>query len=65
MPVEVSNSKSFIFNKGQLGMRVELDRDVYFPGDEVKMKLEVNNASVKKVLLATTQGAEQHKGACC
>lgn len=49
MPVEVSNSKSFIFNKGQLGMRVELDRDVYFPGDEVKMKLEVNNASVKKV----------------
>ena len=37
-----------MFNQGHLGMRVELDRDVYFPGDEVKMKLEVSNESVKK-----------------
>jgi len=47
-PVEHTNRKSFMFNQGHLGMRVELDRDVYFPGDEVKMKLEVSNESVKK-----------------
>ncbi|ELR21749.1 arrestin (or santigen), n-terminal domain containing protein [Acanthamoeba castellanii str. Neff] len=45
-PVEHTNRKSFMFNQGHLGMRVELDRDVYFPGDEVKMKLEVSNESV-------------------
>ena len=46
--MEHTNRKSFMFNQGHLGMRVELDRDVYFPGDEVKMKLEVSNESVKK-----------------
>jgi hypothetical protein len=51
-PVEHTNRKSFMFNQGNLGMRVELDRDVYFPGDEVKMKLEVSNESVKKVCLS-------------
>jgi hypothetical protein len=48
-PVEHRNSKSFMFNQGNLAMRVELDRDVYFPGEEIKMKLEVTNESVKKV----------------
>jgi len=48
-PVEMHNKKSFMFNQGNLALRVEVDKSVYFPGDEMKIKLEVVNESVKKV----------------
>lgn len=63
-PVEVSNRKSFMFNQGKLAMRAELDRDVYFPGDEVKMKLEVTNESVKKVRSVPPSARSQFGSSC-
>jgi len=47
--VVVQNHKSFLFNKGNLAMKVEANKSVYFPGEEAKLKLEIINESVKKV----------------
>jgi len=48
-PVVIQNNKSFMFNKGSLAIKVQANKGVYFPGEEMKLKLEVINESVKKV----------------
>jgi len=39
-----------MFNKGNLALKVQANKGVYFPGEEMKLKVEIMNESVKKVL---------------
>eukprot|EP00005_Dracoamoeba_jomungandri_P006326 CAMPEP_0174261816 /NCGR_PEP_ID=MMETSP0439-20130205/12323_1 /TAXON_ID=0 /ORGANISM="Stereomyxa ramosa, Strain Chinc5" /LENGTH=348 /DNA_ID=CAMNT_0015346399 /DNA_START=31 /DNA_END=1077 /DNA_ORIENTATION=- len=48
-PIMKINDKSFAFNKGSLLMKVECERDIYFPGEVIRMKMQMKNESVKKV----------------
>jgi len=47
--VAKQNHKSCMFNKGSLALKVEANKDTYFPGEEAKLKVEILNESVKKV----------------
>jgi len=43
------NRKSFLLNKGNLYLRAELNKEVFFPGEQALIKLVVMNESVKEV----------------
>jgi len=46
-PSYAENSKTFMFTKGKLAIKVWLDSHTYFPGNTVLAKMEANNTSTK------------------
>lgn len=49
VPIKEENKKSFLLARGSLKMKVEMDKNVFIPGETLPIKVHVDNESSKKV----------------
>eukprot|EP01112_Ceratiomyxa_fruticulosa_P019128 TRINITY_DN6210_c0_g1_i1.p1 TRINITY_DN6210_c0_g1~~TRINITY_DN6210_c0_g1_i1.p1 ORF type:complete len:368 (+),score=77.97 TRINITY_DN6210_c0_g1_i1:137-1105(+) len=48
-PLHEENRKSFLFAKGELSMKVDIQKNVFIPGEPIPVAVHVSNTSSKKV----------------